>query len=131
MTDKIGVLGETTTVTAATTTVYTVPTGKAARGKIFFRGASGINSTLAITINGVIIFATGALNTGEVVFSTNDQMRALVTGATLVVGTSLATTPAPAPQVYFLSAGDTVTITIGTADFASISVQFVGTEIDV
>ena len=30
MTDKIGVLGEATTATAATTTVYTVPSGKAA-----------------------------------------------------------------------------------------------------
>ena len=56
MSDKIGVLGEATTATAATTTVYTVPSGKAARCKIMWAGAShGSTATgdLTITVNGI------------------------------------------------------------------------------
>ena len=38
MADKIGVLGEATTASAAPTTVYTVPSAKAAKVKIMWSG---------------------------------------------------------------------------------------------
>ena len=36
MSNKIGVLGQASTLTAATTAVYTVPSAKAAKCKIFY-----------------------------------------------------------------------------------------------
>ena len=115
MSDQIGVLGEATTATAATTTVYTCPAAKAARGKIMWSGLShGSTGTgdLTLTVNGINVAVV--LN-----------MTAAPTGATALL------TVAPAPFEYFLSAGDTVTYTVGTLTMQSLNVQFVGTEIDV
>ena len=55
----------------------------------------------------------------------NPETAAAPTGATALL------TVAPAPFEYFLSAGDTVTYTVGTLTMQSLNVQFVGTEIDV
>lgn len=131
MTDKIGVLGETTTVTAGTTTVYTVPTGKAARGRLMYRGASGVNSTISFAINGITLFVTGALTTGHVHYSSTALIYNTQTAATGLDGSTLAKTVMPFGYDYYLSAGDTVTMTIATADFGSVNAQFVGTEVGV
>ena len=133
MSDKIGVLGEATVATAATTTVYTVPSGKAARCKIMWAGASHASTAtgdLTITVNGinvaVIIDMTAArfLHSNSMLL-VNPETAAAPTGATALL------TVSPAPFEYFLSAGDTVTYTIGTLTMAAMNMQVVGTEIDV
>ena len=58
MTDKIGVLGEATTASAATTTVYTCPAAKAARVKVMWSGLSHASTgtgDLTITVNAIIM----------------------------------------------------------------------------
>ena len=58
MTDKIGVLGEATTTTVGTTTVYTVPASKAAKVRIMWAGeahASTSTGDLTITVNGIVV----------------------------------------------------------------------------
>ena len=133
MSDKIGVLGEATVATAATTTVYTVPSGKAARCKIMWAGASHASiatGDLTITVNGinvaVIIDMTAArfLHSNSTLL-VNPETAAAPTGATALL------TVSPAPFEYYLSAGDTVTYTIGTLTMAAMNMQVVGTEIDV
>lgn len=132
MADQIGVLGEATTATIATTTVYTVPSGKAAKGKIMWSGTAGADSLgdLTITVNGVAVAVVLNMTTAYYVHSNstllvNPETAAQPTGATALL------TVAPAPFEYYLSAGDTVTYTIATTAMAAINVQFVGTEIDV
>ena len=46
-------------------------------------------------------------------------------------GTTAALTLAPGPAVYYLSAGDVVSYTVGTDALVYCNVQVVGTEIDV
>ena len=133
MADKIGVLGEATTATAGTTTVYTVPSAKAAKVKIMWSGQShGSTGTgdLTITVNGIDVAIV--LNMTAVRFlhsnstlMVNPETAAAPTGATALL------TVAPAPFEYYLSAGDTVTYTIATLTMVSMNLQVVGTEIDV
>jgi hypothetical protein len=133
MTDKIGVLGEATTLTTGTTTVYTVPAGKAARGRIMWSGQShASNSTgdLTITVNGIAVAVVLNMTAARYLHSNstllvNPETAAAPTGATALL------TVAPAPFMYFLSAADTVTYTIGTDDMVAMNIQFVGTEVDV
>ena len=129
MADKIGILGSATTATAGTTTAYTVPTGKAAKIKLMYRGVSGISSTIKFTVDGIDIFISGALTTGHYHWSSSDKM--LNSSATIPGGTTDATTVSPGPKDYYLAAGDTITYTIGTADFSAFAVHVVGTEVDV
>jgi len=133
MSDQIGVLGEATVATAATTTVYTCPAAKAARVKIMWAGASHGSTgsgDLTITVNGinvaVIINMTAArfLHSNSTLL-VNPETAAAPTGATALL------TASPAPFEYFLSAGDTITYTIGTLTMVSMNMQVVGTEIDV
>ena len=133
MTDKIGVLGEATTATAATTTVYTVPAGKAAKCQIMWDGAShGSTATgdLTITVNGIDVAVVLNMTAARFLHSNstllvNPETAAAPTGATELL------TVAPAPFIYYLSAGDTVTYTIGTLTMVSMNMQVIGTEIDV
>jgi len=133
MSDKIGVLGEATTATAATTTVYTVPSGKAARCKIMWAGAShGSTGTgdLTITVNGINVAVILNMTAARFLHSNstllvNPETAAAPTGATALL------TVSPAPFEYYLSAGDTVTYTIGTLTMVAMNMQVVGTEIDV
>ena len=129
MTDIVGVLGESNGVSVATTVVYTVPAGKAAKVKLFYRGTAGVNSTLAILINGLTIMTTGALTSGNFIYSSGAALNE--TSGTAPLGDTQATTGAPAPEEYYLSAGDTVSYVIGTADFGAMSFQVVGAEVDV
>ena len=130
MADKIGVLGEQTGLTVATHTVYTVLTGKAARCRIMFRGTAGSNSTLKLTINNVDIMTSAALTDTYFVHSHKDQLSSGGVSAA-PDGLTVAKTVAPGPQEYYLSAGDVVSYTIGTAAFTAMNAQVVGVEIDV
>ena len=133
MTDKIGVLGEATTATAATTTVYTVPAGKAAKVKIMWSGrsdASNADGDLTITVNGIAVAIVLNMTADRYVHSNstlmvNPETAAAPTGATALL------TVAPAPFEYYLSAADTVTYTVATRTMQALNVQVVGTEIDV
>ena len=133
MADKIGVLGEATTATAATTTVYTVPSGKAAKVKIMWSGrsdASNADGDLTITVNAIAVAIVLNMPADRYLHSNstlmvNPETAAAPTGATALL------TVAPAPFEYYLSAGDVVSYTVGTRTMQAINVQVVGTEIDV
>ncbi|MAG26369.1 hypothetical protein CMI47_12535 [Candidatus Pacearchaeota archaeon] len=134
MADAIGVLGEATTTTVGTTTVYTVPAAKAAKCKIQVKiEAHAANSTgdFLVTVNGVVTFSHLNLPTTEIMWS--NSTTALHDPSTSVDpdGTTAALTCCPGPAEYYLSAGDTVTYTIGTDALVACNVQVVGTEIDV
>jgi len=133
MSDKIGVLGESTTATVATTTVYTCPASKAAKISLMWTGlAHAANSTgdLTITVNGVNVAVILNMTAANYILSSTAKLNE---GAQVAApdGTSEANTVGIAPQVYYLSAGDTVTYTIGTDAMQSMNMQVVGTEIDV
>lgn len=129
MADNIGVLGEQTGVTVATHTVFTCPTGKAAKVKLIYRGQAGASSTLAIAVNNITVMTSAALTVSHHIYSTSAQ---LSTGSVAAApdGTTTATTVSPSPHEFYLTAGDTITYTIGTAAFASMNMQVVGVEID-
>jgi hypothetical protein len=134
MTDQIGVLGEATTTTVATTTVYTVPSGKAAKVQIQVKvEAHAANSTgdFLVQVNGVTIFSHLNLPATEIMWS--NSTTALHDPSTSVDpdGSTAVLTCAPGPAIYYLSAADTVTYTVGTDALVACSVQVVGTEIDV
>jgi hypothetical protein len=133
MADQIGVLGEATVATAATTTVYTVPSGKAAKVKIMWAGLSHASTgtgDLTITVNGINVAVVLNITAARYVHSNstllvNPETAAAPTGATALL------TVAPAPMEYYLSAADTVTYTIATLTMQAMNMQVVGTEIDV
>lgn len=128
MSDAIGVLDASTAVAVGTTTVYTVPAGHAAKVQIMYRGVAGTNSTLAVKMNGMTIFTTAALTNGTVSYSTNTVAHKNDAAAS-IVGSAVGTTIAPFNQTYQLSAGDTVGMIIGTADFTSMDFQVIGTQV--
>lgn len=128
---RIGVLGEAAAVTqGVTTTVYTVPSGRAAKIKIMHKGIAGANSTFKLTVNGIDIFQTAALTGGNASWSDSTRMHGTGAANTLTGGSDT-TTVAPGPKEYQLSALDSVSYLIGTADFASLSVQVIGAEVEV
>jgi hypothetical protein len=136
MADKIGVLGEATTLTAATTTVYTCPAAKAAKGRIMysFQGAADGTTDLTITVNGIDVeVIVNVAASGRIWSTTAFLANATAAGATSTapIGTAVATTVGPAPIDYYLSAADTVTYTIGGTTALVMNIQFVGTEVDV
>lgn len=132
MTDKIGVLGEATTATVATTTVYTVPSGKAAKVKLMyiFQADAGGTTTFSIAVNGITVASKGATTASHYMWSSSVALLP-TSSAALPTGLSTTNTCAPGPETYYLSAGDTVTYTIGTATALTMNMQVVGTEIDV
>ena len=133
MADKIGVLGEATTSTTGTTTAYTVPSGKAAKCRLMYRiqaGSSASTTTVDIAVNGITVMSQAAMNVSTYVHSTKAQLNSGAQ-ATAPTGSADGTTVAPAPIDYYLSAGDTVTYTIGTLAALAANVQVVGSEIDV
>ena len=132
MADKIGVLGEATTLTAATTAVYTVGASKAAKGQVMFyvQGATGATTDFTVNINGVPVAMTSNIAASQYIFSSTT---ALTEGPQAAVpnGQAAATTVAPGPGIYYLSAADVVSYTLAGSDALVCNVQFVGTEIDV
>lgn len=132
MTDIIGVLGEATTLTAGTTTAYTCPAGKASKVKLMYeaQGAADASTDLTITVNGIDVMVHSNITASNFLFSSPNALKEgpLATQATGVDGD---TTVAPAPSEYYLSAGDTVTYTIGGTDALAMNLQVVGSEVDV
>lgn len=127
--DIIGVLGQAQTAVVGTVTAYTCPSGKSARVKLMYRGVAGTNSTLKVAVNGIEVFQTAALTSGNVSHSTTALMHnTQVAGA--IDGSADSKVVAPGPKEYFLSEGDTITYTIATNDFSSFNFQVVGTEVD-
>ena len=134
MTDIIGVLGEASVATAAVTTVYTCPSGKAAKVKIMWKGeAHAATSTgdLTITVNGIVVAEKLNLPATEIMWSNNVTLMHDPSTSVEPDGTTPTLTCAPAPQEFYLSAGDTVTYTIGTLTMVSMQMQVVGVEVDV
>ena len=133
MADTIGVLGEASVASAATTTVYTVPSAKAAKVKIMWSGrsdASNADGDITITVNAIAVAVVSNMTADRYLHSNstlmvNPETAAAPTGATALL------TVAPAPFEYYLSAGDTVTYTIATLTMVAMNMQVVGTEIDV
>ena len=130
MSNRIGVLGEASTLTVGTTTVYTVPTSKAAKVKLMYKGLLANTGTISITVNGIVIIAPTAATGADHVFSSSVDMYENTT-TTAPSGAATNTTVAPAPQEYYLSAGDVVSYTLGVVATTAMSFQVVGTEIDV
>jgi|TARA_Y100000310_G_C20629822_1_gene788006 hypothetical protein len=132
MTDSIGVLGSATTATAATTTVYTVPSAKASKVQVMYeiQGAGDGTTDFTITVNGIVVMTHSNITASNYLYSSPNALKEgpLAAQATGVDGD---TTIAPAPSVYYLSAADTVTYTIGGTTAGSCNVQVVGVEIDV
>lgn len=130
MSDLIGVLGSSATPDLGTNIAYTVPAGKAAKVKLMYRGVAGVNSVLTITVNGIIILVTAALTSGNVSHSTTALMHN-TQAANAIDGSADSKVVAPGPKEYYLSEGDNVSFTIGTAAFSAMNFQVVGTEIDI
>lgn len=129
MTDKIGVLGETTATAVGTATVYQVPSGKAAKGTFMYKGALANTGTIELKINGVTVMKPSAAAGAEIIFSSKSALYEN-TGSTEPDGAGDATTVAPAPQNFYLSAGDLVEMVVGVVSLTSMNCQFVGTEVD-
>ena len=132
MSDKIGVLGEATTLTAGTTTAYTVPSAKAARCKIMYevQGAADASTDLTITVNGIVVMTHTNITASNYLHSSPNAVKE-GPNAAQPTGVDGDTTMGPAPTEYYLSAADTVTYTIGGTDALACNVQVVGTEVDV
>ena len=129
MADKIGVLGETTATAVGTATIYQVPTGKAAKGKFFYKGTLANTGTVELKVNGVSVMKPSAASGAEIIFSSTDALYEN-TGATEPTGAASNTTVGNAPQEYYLSAGDLVELVVGVVSLTDSNFQFVGTEID-
>ncbi len=132
MADIIGVLGQATVLTVGTTTVYTCPSGKSAKVKIMWSGeAHASNSTgdLTITLNAVALAVILNMTAARFHHSNSTLLVNPITAAAPTGATALLTV-APAPFEYYLSAGDTVTYTIGTDAMVAMNMQVVGSEVD-
>ncbi len=131
MTDTVGVLGESTVATVGAQNAYTVPSGKGARCRLMYRGEAGTSSTLKITVNGIDVMLTPAMTAGHNQYSSAALLYNNATAAAAVDGSTEAKTCMPYERDYWLSAGDRIDYTIGTANYASFKMMVVGTEVDV
>lgn len=133
MTDRIGVLGEATATTVATTTVYTCPPGKAAKVRIMARFQGDTNSQVAILVNGMEIARNTAMTASHYNYTIKGGgLFAYAAGnAAAPTGLANALTVAPADPIYYLNAGDTIQYTVVTAALLAMNCQAVGVEVDV
>lgn len=133
MSDRIGVLGEATATTVATTTVYTCPAGKAAKVKLFARFQGDTNSVVAVLVNGMEIARNTVMTNSHYNYTIKGGgLFAYASGnATPPTGLANALTAAPADPVYMLNAGDTIQYTVITAALLAMNFQAIGVEIDV
>jgi len=133
MSDKIGVLGSNTATVLGAATAYLCPVGKAAKFKIFFlaQAGAGGTTTLQVLVNNITVLQSAAMAASNFVFSVRGAGLIVAPQAALPTGLTVATTPAPADQVYEVSAGQSVTYVVGGAAFISMNMQIIGTEIDV
>lgn len=131
MADIGGVLGENDARTVGTQTAYTCPSGKWAKVKIMYNILMANTGTFKFTINGIDVMAAYTSTGAEYAFTSNAAMfEQMGTKTNAPDGTSQATTCAPGPYEYYLSAGDTITYTIGVVDCTSVEFQVVGVELD-
>ena len=131
MADKIGVFGVKSDTATGTYTVYTVPVSKAAKVKIMYSINIPNTSTFLLTVNGIQIMVPSASSGNEWWFSSTDAMYDEAgTPTNKPDGITAALTVAPGPVEYYLSAGDTITYTVGVVALTSGSVQVVGSELD-
>jgi hypothetical protein len=93
------------------------------------QGAADATSDLYITVNGIKIFDTQNIAASNYAFSSSSAL--LLIQAGLPTGLSAAQVVGPYPLDFYLSAGDTVTYTVGGTTLLAGNVQFVGTEVDV
>lgn len=132
MTDKFGVLGAASTITSGSlVTVYTVPSGKAARAWLQYIGQANAAGTsdLNVLINGQKIFAADNITASNYIFSSPAAMQEITSA--YPTGVDSATTLAKGPYSYLLSEGDTVQYQIDDADFIAMDFQVVGAEVDI
>ena len=131
MSDIIGVLGQGTVTTSGTATIYTVPASKAAkvRLQLRFQGDNDDTTDLSVAVNGIDVMARTNVTGDQRIISNSTLLGSTITQDP--DGTSAALTLSPAPFEYFLSAGDTVTYTLGGSSATQMSLQAVGVEIDV
>lgn len=128
--DILGVLGEAAIAVQGTQTAYTVPASKTARVRLQYRFTSGTNTTFRVLINGMEVFRTGALTSGNVHFTSNALIINTAANDAAITGATEALTCMPYQREWFLSAGDTVQYVIGTADCSAMNFQVVGAELD-
>lgn len=135
MSDKMGILGRTTDATVGTKTVYTCPASKAAKVRLEFYGLNaGVgNATLTINVASIPVMASGNVAINNYIYSIGDAVGLLSSGGVAAApdGTTVAKTVQPAKPIYYLSAGDVITATVGTNAFANLQVRVVGIETDV
>lgn len=131
MADRIGVLGEASGLTVATTTVYTCPAAKAAKGRLFFRLQGDLNSVIAFLVNGLEVARIAAMTANFFAFSIAGAGLRVAEQAAAPTGIGSGLTVSPSDQIYYLNAGDTVQYTVSGAAILAMNCQFVGTEIDV
>lgn len=131
MTDKIGVLGESQISAVGTLTVYTVPSGKAARFKLFYRSKAGAGSGIALKVNGISLMEQSSVASGSAMYSSLSLLYNLAASDTAVNGTTEPLTCMPYQRDFFASAGDVVQMSISSAAMQESNVQVVGAEVDV
>ena len=131
MSDKIGVLGSSTTATG-TVTAYTVPAAKAAKCRLMYniQGNADATTDLQIKVNGQIVMDHANITASNYLFSSPNALKEGPLAA-LPTGVDGDTTGAPAPIDYYLAEGDTVVYIIGGTAAVSMDFQVVGSEIDV
>lgn len=132
MTDIIGVLGATTQTAVGTHTAYTVPTSKAAKVKLMFRGQSGSGglSVVSAAVNGVTIFQSATMPATQDFGSNSGRMLQGPHTTTFFNGATVDATIQPGPSEYYLSAGDLVQVVVAGGALTSLNFQVVGTEVD-
>lgn len=133
MADTIGVLGESTATTVATTTVFTCPATKAAKVKLMFvaQGSAAGGTIIAILVNGMEVSRVLAMTASFYVFSVKGAGLRAAEQAALPIGTTNPVTVSPADPIYFLNAGDTIQYTISGAAAIAMNFQVVGVAIDI
>jgi hypothetical protein len=132
MADTIGVLGSASATTVATTTVYTCPSGKAAKVRLMARFQGDTNTVVAILVNGMEVARNAVMTTAHYNYTIKGGgIYAYAAGnAAAPSGLADALTVAPADPIYYLSEGDTIQYTIVTAACLAMNFQVVGVEID-
>jgi len=143
MAAKIGILGESTSVSIGTITVYTVPSDKAARIRVLFAAEHSSNFNYAVLIGTPgsetnIVRDAGSSGqdvfTGIIVATTQSAKDVAIIeadmGGSLTAANVDRASILPFPADFFLSDGDTVRVAIGGNDAGDHLVQVIGVEDD-
>ncbi len=131
MTDKVGVLGSSQVSATGTNTAYTVPSGKGARFRVFFRGIAGNGSSLSMLVDSMEVFRQSGIASGTVVYSSVSLPYNTGASNASVDGTTEAKTAMPYGRDFWLAAAGLFQYSISSAAFQEIKVAAVGAEVDV